>query len=78
MTREKAHTFLLQLLPDKRLNFSEHEALRVAIDALHTGHWITTSAPYNSDNIVCSKCGFDSLARYSYCPACGAEMEGEE
>ena len=34
MTREEAKTFLLQFNTDKRLNISEHEAVRVAISAL--------------------------------------------
>ena len=34
MTREEAKTFLLQFNTDKRLNPSEHEAVRVAISAL--------------------------------------------
>ncbi len=39
-----------------------------------TGHWINTAEPYMSDNIVCSECGFDSIAGYSYCPNCGCRM----
>lgn len=34
MTNEEAKTFLLQFNTDKRLNPSEHEAVRVAISAL--------------------------------------------
>jgi uncharacterized membrane protein YvbJ len=34
MTREEAKIFLLQLNTDKQLNKSEHEALRIAIEAL--------------------------------------------
>lgn len=27
---------------------------------------------------ICSKCGLTSIEKYSFCPNCGAEMEGEE
>lgn len=43
------------------------------------GEWINTRPPEMSDNIVCSLCGYDSIASFNYCPNCGAEMkEGED
>lgn len=87
MTREKAHTFLLQLLPDKRLNFSEHEAIRVAIDELSqeivTGHWehVIVPLPLSDSSKECYQC---SICRthwentFKYCPYCGAKMKEEE
>ena len=39
-----------------------------------TGHWINTANPRMSDNIVCSECGYDSIADYKFCPNCGAKM----
>ena len=41
-----------------------------------TGHWINTANPRMSDNIVCSECGYDSIADFKFCPCCGAKMEG--
>lgn len=52
-------------------------ALPPVTPAKKTGHWINTAEPYMSDNIVCSECGFNSIARYDYCPNCGAKMESE-
>ena len=37
--------------------------------------WINTAKPHMSDNIVCSNCGYNSIARYNFCPICGAKME---
>lgn len=42
------------------------------------GEWINTRPSGMSDNIVCSKCGYDSIANYLFCPNCGAEMRGDE
>ena len=33
---------------------------------------------YRPTVMFCSKCGRVSIADYSYCPSCGAEMEGED
>lgn len=30
---------------------------------------------YNSQEVVCSKCGADGIWYWNYCPACGAKME---
>jgi hypothetical protein len=38
------------------------------------GEWINTRPPEMSDNIVCSLCGYDSIASFNYCPNCGADM----
>ena len=43
-----------------------------------TGHWINTANPRMSDNIVCSECGFNSIADYKFCPNCGADMKEVE
>jgi hypothetical protein len=40
------------------------------------GEWINTRPPEMSDNIVCSLCGYDSIASFNYCPNCGANMKG--
>lgn len=43
------------------------------------GEWINTRPPEMSDNIICSLCGYDSIASFNYCPNCGADMrKGEE
>ena len=39
------------------------------------GKWINTRPPEMSDNIVCSLCGYDSIASFNYCPNCGAKMQ---
>lgn len=39
------------------------------------GHWINTANPRMSDNIVCSECGYNSIADYKFCPNCGAKMD---
>lgn len=41
------------------------------------GKWKNTRPSNMSDNIVCSVCGYDSIANYQYCPNCGAKMESE-
>ena len=38
------------------------------------GKWINTRPSDMSDNIVCSECGYDSIADYLFCPNCGARM----
>lgn len=57
-------------------------ALDMAIKALEQeprkGHWINTANPCMSDNIVCSECGYNSIADFNFCPNCGADMRGEE
>lgn len=40
------------------------------------GKWVQTNPPERSDNIVCDQCGYDSIAKFIYCPNCGAKMEG--
>lgn len=42
------------------------------------GEWVNTRPPEMSDNIVCSVCGYDSIASYSFCPNCGADMRKGE
>ena len=39
------------------------------------GKWVQTNPPERSDNIVCDQCGYDSIAKFIYCPNCGAKME---
>lgn len=39
------------------------------------GKWVQTNPPERSDNIVCDQCGYDSIAKFIYCPNCGAQME---
>ena len=41
------------------------------------GEWLNTADPCMSDNIVCSVCGYDSIAKYNFCPNCGAKMKGK-
>ena len=40
------------------------------------GHWINTANPRMSDNIVCSECGYDSIADFKFCPNCGSYNGG--
>jgi hypothetical protein len=42
------------------------------------GEWINTAPSYRSDNIICDQCGYNSIARYDYCPNCGARMKGAD
>ena len=42
------------------------------------GKWVQTNPPERSDNIVCDQCGYDSIAKFIYCPNCGAKMEVTE
>ena len=39
------------------------------------GQWQNTRPSCMSDSIVCSECGYDSIANYTYCPNCGAKMD---
>ena len=38
------------------------------------GEWISTNPPGKSDNIVCTVCGYNSIADFNFCPNCGADM----
>ena len=53
-----------------------------APSAQRTGRWIFETldgAPgYRPTVMFCSKCGRVSIADYSYCPNCGARMEGND
>ena len=40
------------------------------------GEWISTNPQGKSDNIVCTVCGYDSIADFNFCPNCGADMRG--
>lgn len=50
------------------------------------GHWIrkldTRFGPKLNDIIICSNCNIafstEDMIRRSYCPSCGAKMDGEE
>lgn len=44
------------------------------------GHWIDCdkSDDYSADGYDCSVCGVNAEYATSYCPNCGAKMEGEE
>ena len=42
------------------------------------GEWVNTAPSYMSDNIICDQCGYNSIARYDYCPNCGADMRERE
>lgn len=78
---------VLDILREKWNMFSSaDDAMQESIDTIDalpsaekTGRWINTRPPEMSDNIVCSECGYDSIADYDYCPNCGARMieEGE-
>ena len=37
--------------------------------------WYNPNPPGRSDGIMCDRCGFDSIARYRFCPGCGSKME---
>lgn len=50
------------------------ERLQALPSAERKGEWINTRQSDMSDNIVCSKCGYDSIAEYLFCPNCGARM----
>ena len=54
-----------QAIIDGKTNFSRPQ-----------GEWKNTRPPEMSDNIVCSLCGFDSIAMFDFCPNCGADMRG--
>ena len=42
------------------------------------GEWINTAPSDRSDNIICDQCGYNSIARYDYCPNCGSDNRGED
>lgn len=52
------------------------QAYQKGKDIRPQGEWINTRPPEMSDNIVCSLCGYDSIASFNYCPNCGAAMKG--
>ena len=47
------------------------------VQPVKRGHWITN--PYMLNRQKCSECSFwsDDLQADNYCPACGADMRGE-
>ena len=54
-------------------------AMHMAIDALESGparrgRWI--DAREQCGSYVCSKCDYQSIAQYNFCPHCGAKMDG--
>lgn len=71
---------------DKKLAETLKEAIRSApimimacenAERRQHGSWINTADHGMSDNIVCDQCGYDSIARYDFCPNCGAGMRIE-
>lgn len=42
------------------------------------GEWVNTAPSDRSDNIICDQCGYNSIARYDYCPNCGSRMCRED
>ena len=49
--------------PDKKWNCSDWQTIR------YTGKWIKTEHGF-----LCSECGEEAAAQFSYCPDCGASM----
>jgi hypothetical protein len=77
MTREEAKEFIAQSVKSDVDMAKVADALNVLEQEPKTGHWINTANPRMSDNIVCSECGYDSIADYKFCPNCGAKMKSE-
>ena len=88
MTKEEAKEFLIDIayklgnMAVEYLTEKDGEKMRDAVETLEQeprkGHWINMANPCMSDNIVCSECGYNSIADFKFCPNCGAEMESEE
>lgn len=92
MTREEAISVLKETIdPNVYKSFKEWKewdkekhlpAVKMAIEALQAepmkGEWINTAPSDRSDNIICDQCGYNSIARYDFCPTCGAKMKGQE
>lgn len=62
------------------------DAPTVDAEPVRHGHWIrkfdTRFGPKLNDIIICSNCNIafstEDMFRRSYCPSCGAKMDGEE
>lgn len=55
-----------------------NKVIRGAVVDRPKGEWINTALSDRSDNIICDQCGYDSIARYNFCPNCGADMRGDQ
>ena len=87
VSRKAVHDMLENLpvtVEDKWFNWLQKACMRLADLPSVTpqeprkGHWINTANPRMSDNIVCSECGYNSIADYKFCPNCGAKMDLKE
>lgn len=78
MTREEAITVLNMIEAHGSLAIQAKDMAINALKERKAGHWVNTADPGRSDNIVCSECGYDSIADYKYCPYCGVDMRGEQ
>lgn len=87
MTREEARADLMLAQADISYR-PKDESIDMAIEALEnqkTGHWIKHENPNLGQcmkiSYECSYCkvwlGCEYFVRKSYCPNCGAKMEGE-
>lgn len=58
---------------------SELESLPSVQPERKTGHWeIYIISMLDGEGCRCSKCGFEGVPYWDFCPSCGADMRGEQ
>ena len=58
----------------KAISIEEALSLFDSFPIADSGRWI--DAREQCGSFVCSKCEYQSMAKYNYCPDCGAKMNG--